>query len=288
MEIILSIRGEGHSRVCSEFNLLNPNTPINNTYVAELLQRFKNKATVLSSAEEKDRVLKKKVFSQDDVDKVHHEIQEDCHTSVRRNALHTGLSLKTTHNILKDGHFHPYKMKVMQELKLTGDNNDLVRRKNMCLWLRQEIENDSDFLRKIMWTDEATFTLNGIVNRQNFRVWDDQNPYWHVGSKNQSAPKVCVWIGRIDVHLIGPYFFDGNVNGGNYLDMLENFVLPAIQNIGMPQFFQQDGAPPHFSISVRNWLNEVFPDRWLGRGGPREWAPRSPDLTPLDFLFGVI
>ena len=24
-------------------------------------------------------------------------------------------------------------------------------------------------------------------------------------------------------------------------------------------------------------------NRWLGRGGPVTWAPRSPDLTPLDY-----
>ena len=30
-------------------------------------------------------------------------------------------------------------------------------------------------------------------------------------------------------------------------------------------------------------LNESFPNRWLGRGGPVAWPPRSPDLTPLDY-----
>jgi len=40
----------------------------------------------------------------------------------------------------------------------------------------------------------------------------------------------------------------------------------------------QDGAPP---ISV---LNERFPDVWIGRGGPKPWPPRSPDLSLLDFF----
>jgi len=31
------------------------------------------------------------------------------------------------------------------------------------------------------------------------------------------------------------------------------------------------------------YLNESFPNRWLGRGGPVAWAPRSPGLTPLDY-----
>jgi len=34
---------------------------------------------------------------------------------------------------------------------------------------------------------------------------------------------------------------------------------------------------------VSDYLNESFPNRWLGRGGPIPWPPRSPDLTPLDY-----
>jgi hypothetical protein len=29
-------------------------------------------------------------------------------------------------------------------------------------------------------------------------------------------------------------------------------------------------------------LNDVFPDKWIGRAGPIAWPPRSPDLTSLD------
>jgi hypothetical protein len=36
-------------------------------------------------------------------------------------------------------------------------------------------------------------------------------------------------------------------------------------------------------------LNEKFDNRWIGRGGEISWAPRSPDMTPLDFfLWGHI
>ena len=48
-------------------------------------------------------------------------------------------------------------------------------------------------------------------------------------------------------------------------------------------YFQHDGAPPHYTLHVRDYLNESFPNRWLGRGGPIPWPPRSPDLTPLDY-----
>jgi hypothetical protein len=65
--------------------------------------------------------------------------------------------------------------------------------------------------------------------------------------------------------------------------------MPELHRIGMPHYLQQDGAPPHFAIIVREWLDHHFPDRWIGRGGPILWAPRSPDLTPLDFfLWGYL
>ena len=34
---------------------------------------------------------------------------------------------------------------------------------------------------------------------------------------------------------------------------------------------------------MRNYLNTRFGHRWIGRGGPQAWPPRSPDLNPLDF-----
>ena len=49
-------------------------------------------------------------------------------------------------------------------------------------------------------------------------------------------------------------------------------------------FYQHDGAPPHYAINVRNWLNHRFPLHWIGRRGTIEWPPRSPDLTAIDFI----
>jgi len=49
-------------------------------------------------------------------------------------------------------------------------------------------------------------------------------------------------------------------------------------------YFQHDGAPPHSSRNVQNLLNAIYPNKWIGRGGPQNWPARSPDLTPLDFF----
>ncbi|EZA50914.1 hypothetical protein X777_10741 [Ooceraea biroi] len=36
---------------------------------------------------------------------------------------------------------------------------------------------------------------------------------------------------------------------------------------------------------ARTVLHEMFPERWIGRGGYISWPARSPDLNPLDFFF---
>ena len=44
------------------------------------------------------------------------------------------------------------------------------------------------------------------------------------------------------------------------------------------------GAPAHFSLVAREFLNATYEDRWFGRGGPHLRPARSPDLNPLDFF----
>ena len=57
--------------------------------------------------------------------------------------------------------------------------------------------------------------------------------------------------------------------------------VPLARRVDM--YFQQDGAPPHYSWLVTEHLNLTFPGRWIGRGGPINWPARSPDLTLLDY-----
>ena len=86
--------------------------------------------------------------------------------------------------------------------------------------------------------------------------------------------------------VIGPYLLRNTMNAESYLQMLEYYVWPMVcgwENID-ELVFMHDGAPPHFPQSVRAWLDQKFPGRWLGRRGPHEWPARSPDLTPCDFF----
>uniref|UniRef100_V5GPN0 Transposable element Tc3 transposase n=1 Tax=Anoplophora glabripennis TaxID=217634 RepID=V5GPN0_ANOGL len=68
----------------------------------------------------------------------------------------------------------------------------------------------------------------------------------------------------------------------DFVEILEDLDLETRRNM----WLMQDGAPPHYSRQVRRHLNNIFANRWIGRGwdAPQPWPPRSPDLTPLDFF----
>lgn len=79
------------------------------------------------------------------------------------------------------------------------------------------------------------------------------------------------------------------MNGESYKRMLRYYAMPKIIELPGSPIFQQDGARPHWAINVRRYLDTKLPERWIGRGGPIAWPPRSPDLTPLDFfLWGYV
>ncbi|KAJ8952018.1 hypothetical protein NQ318_023459 [Aromia moschata] len=76
------------------------------------------------------------------------------------------------------------------------------------------------FLRNLICSDESTFTLNRTVNRQNCRYWADVNPHWVMEARIQYPQKVNVWAGIVGNRVVGPYFFEGNLNGDTYLTLL--------------------------------------------------------------------
>ena len=85
--------------------------------------------------------------------------------------------------------------------------------------------------------------------------------------------------------IIGPFIFaESTITANIYLDMLKHYVVSQLEEFQPRVVFQQDGPPPHWGLIVRDFLNETFPNRWIGRNGPTPWLPRSPDITPLDFF----
>ena len=105
-------------------------------------------------------------------------------------------------------------------------------------------------------------------------------------SNFQQRFNVNVWCAVLDDQLIGPFMLEGRLTGETYLRFLQEELPQLLEEVPLNKrgriYFQHDGAPPHSSREVRNFLNFPFPRRWIGRCGPHNWPVRSPDLSPLD------
>ncbi|GFT80474.1 uncharacterized protein TNCV_5122121 [Trichonephila clavipes] len=171
---------------------------------------------------------------------------------------------------------------------------DQARRK-FVEWAQNEIAVVPDFHKRILFSDEEHFWLNGYVNKQNCRIWSEANPQVYVETPLHPE-KLTVWCALWAGGIIGPYFFKNDeghnvtVNGDRYRAMITNFFIPELNNHDVQELrFQQDGATCHTARATIDLLKDTFGDRQISRFGPVNWPPRSCDLTPLDyFLWGYV
>lgn len=69
---------------------------------------------------------------------------------------------------------------------------------------------------------------------------------------------------------------------------MQNNLHEVMENISLKTradtWIQHDGAPAHYAINVREFLNVQYKNKWIGYGGPVSWPAKSPNLTPIDFF----
>ncbi|GFX04265.1 uncharacterized protein TNCV_3974141 [Trichonephila clavipes] len=67
-----------------------------------------------------------------------------------------------------------------------------VRNRRFVEWAQNEIAVVPDFHKRILFSDEAHFGLNGYVNKQNCRIWSEANPQVYVETPLHPE-KLTVW-----------------------------------------------------------------------------------------------
>ncbi|GFU65920.1 hypothetical protein TNCV_1465141 [Trichonephila clavipes] len=70
--------------------------------------------------------------------------------------------------------------------------NDHQARRRFVEWAQNEIAVVPDFHKRILFSDEAHFWLNGYVNKQNGRIWSEANPQVYVETPLHPE-KLTVW-----------------------------------------------------------------------------------------------
>lgn len=226
-----------------------------------------------------------RVVNIDGIEDVLNMVRDNPGTSTRRISLQLGLSQNFVWRTLHTNEFHPYHYQRVQAL----EPGDAERRLQFCRWILNKFADDPNFVRNIIWTDEATFTRDGINNHHNKHLWSLQNPHAIKQARFQRRFSINVWAGILNNRLVGMHFLNNRMNAQYYLNFLETSLTEHLDdlplNIIQTVWFQHDGAPPHNARHVTEWLNRNFGNNWIGNRGPILWPPRSPDLNPLDFYF---
>lgn len=283
IEIIL-LCGETnrHRDVVQIFNNRDPNRNIQQSTVSRILTKFKQTGSVENRFKKKHTRLRntEEVELSVCLDAIEH-----GQTTLPAISERTDVKQSSVRNILHKNKFHAFKPKFINTLK----ERDFDVRCNFSYWFQGEREEDYYFPYNILWTDEATFSSNGVVSSQNCRWWAQENPHFTIECKDQYRFKTNVFCGLLNNTVIGPFFFRQNLTGAIYLQFLQNELSEVLDEMPLcvrnKLWFQLDGAPVHNTIVVRNCLNQMFRGKVIGPGFDFHWPPRSPDLTPLDFFF---
>ncbi|XP_018368842.1 PREDICTED: ATP-binding cassette sub-family A member 2-like [Trachymyrmex cornetzi] len=178
------------------------------------------------------------------------EIEAHPETSTRKIARTLNVSNYVIWRILKEQQLYPYHIQRVQRLLPC----DFPQRLAFCQWILQKLEENPQFLSQVLFTDEANFSRNAIINFHNNHLWSDDNPYTIIESRFHQQFSLNVWVDIVDDFLIGPYFLPLRFDGVLYRKFLEEDLPQLLQEVPLmmrhTMWFMHDDAPAHFSITV--------------------------------------
>ncbi|GFW12703.1 uncharacterized protein TNCV_3884131 [Trichonephila clavipes] len=149
--------------------------------------------------------------------------------------------------------------------------------------------NGHNFHKRILFSDEAHFWLNGYVTKQNCRIWSEANPQVYVETPLNPEKLTGALYGLVESFFKSDEGHNVTVNGDRYRAMITNFFIPELNNHDVQElWFQQDGSTCHTAHATIDLLKDTFGDRLISHFGPVNWHPRSCDLTQQDYFCGAI
>ncbi|GFX36074.1 DUF4817 domain-containing protein [Trichonephila clavipes] len=119
--------------------------------------------------------------------------------------------------------------------------NDHQARRRFVEWAQNDIVVVPDYHKRILFSDEAHFWLNGYVNKQNCRIRSEANPQVYVETPLHSE-KLTVWCALWAGGILLQNDEGHNVtgNGDRYRAMITNFFIPEFNNHDVQElWFQQ-------------------------------------------------
>src|SRR5215510_799002 len=122
-------------------------------------------------------------------------VQRSPLLSTRRMASRIGVSRIQVWRTLHEEDLYPYHDQRVQHLE-PGDH---AQRMDLCQWIKAHPE----LLSVILFSDEASFTRDGVNNLRNVHTWSHDNPHEISITNVQRRFSVNVWCGVLGNKLIG-------------------------------------------------------------------------------------
>jgi len=119
-------------------------------------------------------------------------------TSTRTISAADGVHRNTVWRILHEDRLYPYHLQRLQGLKL----EDLPRCVRFCQWYLEQCVRHPQFLCKLLFTDEAMFTRDGICNFHNVHIWAHANPHAIREARHQTTFSINVWLVSLGIGLL--------------------------------------------------------------------------------------
>lgn len=154
----------------------------------------------------------------------------------------------------------------------------LSNRKKRIRWSRGHLRWSNSQWRNVIWSDESRFSLFGSDGPA--RVWRKSYEKYFgdcLIPKVKKSPSVMVWS-FMTFDTLGPLIImDENINSKNYIQILEENIVPFINNSNRKEsfIFQQDNAPAHKASKTLEWFKK-------NNIKVMDWPPNSPDLNPIE------
>lgn len=199
-------------------------------------------------------------------------------TSDLNASLPKPVSSRTVRRYLKDLGFE-YVVKVKKQWLSNRHRQQRVD------WCKQYMHWTSDDWRKIIFSDESTFY---VLKRKNLcKIWRLEKekllPECLQQTNTGDGGKVGVWGGISGFGVTDIKLYTENMNGNLYCDVLQHQLKSSMARIpkNTKVFFQHDLAPWHTSKIVQEKISKL-------KLNVLNWAPKSPDLNPIEMLWSIL